>query len=76
MSRSLPTTTKAISYWCGFSTIETMGSLQLVPKTPTTRKAETDSNQSTTIHERIPYSYRPTRFDVIERELVHSFIRS
>ena len=56
MSRSLPTTTKAISYWCGFSTIETMGSLQLVPKTPTTRKAETDSNQSTTIHERIPSS--------------------
>ncbi|GAA0150833.1 hypothetical protein LIER_43119 [Lithospermum erythrorhizon] len=37
-----------------------MGSLQLVPQTPTTRKAETDSNQSTTIHERIPSSYRPT----------------
>ncbi|KAK8491989.1 hypothetical protein V6N11_014113 [Hibiscus sabdariffa] len=35
---------------------------QLVPQTPTTRKAETDSNQSTTIHERIPSSYRPTRY--------------
>jgi hypothetical protein len=55
--------------------LETRGSLQLVPQTPTTRKAETYSNQSTTIHERIPSSYRPTRFDVIERELVHSFIR-
>ncbi|KAK8488097.1 hypothetical protein V6N11_019767 [Hibiscus sabdariffa] len=35
---------------------------QLVPQTPTTRKAETDSNQSTTILERIPSSYRPTRY--------------
>ena len=52
--------------------LETMGSLQLVPQTPTTRKAETDSNQSTTIHERIPSSYRPTRFDVIERSTLSS----
>jgi len=52
--------------------LETMGSLQLVPQTPNTRKAETDSNQSTTIHERIPSSYRPTRFDVIERSTLSS----
>jgi len=44
--------------------LEKMGSLQLVPQTPTTRKPENDSNQSTTIHERIPWSYWTTRFNV------------
>lgn len=39
-----------------------MGSLQLVPQTTTTRKAETYSNPSTTLHEQIPSSYRTTRF--------------
>lgn len=35
MSRSLPPTTQAISYWDSPQVLESMGSLQLVPQTQT-----------------------------------------
>lgn len=35
MSRSLPLTTQAISYWDSPQVLESMGSLQLVPQTQT-----------------------------------------
>ena len=62
VNRSLPSTTKAIYYWCGFSTSTRKDGIVL--QTPTNQLPSMSG-----------YLRVIDQYDVIERELVHSFIR-